>query len=232
MTTNWWHACGPETLQESHPAPTFVLKAYPPDSSGLYLCELFVQTGARRLKLDDLIQCDTTMGAALEWPPGTRDFAAGRWAGLRKWYALVPDSVGWTVMQRLDAPDMARPQWHVYARLDAQGALVAPPHQPDQLVGFYAAVEADTTYVLFLGMSGGLLEGRLFRLDTLPDPRRFHKMLGRERPEAVDVVRLYPWEGICQSSLGPCTVEVLPSGSRRITFQTPSGLRIFQSVPD
>lgn len=218
-----WQSCT-ETAKEPI-EPAFVVQPHAPDSVGMYLCELFVQTGEYRIKLDEVVNCDTAGATtALDLPEGAIDVAGGWWAGAGAWYALVPDSAGWAIYQRLEDEMLPVSEWRLFARLDQSGKLLPPPFHPSQLVGFYARQrEEGGTEVLFLGMNGGLLEGKLFQLDTLPPKETFHTAIRQSREIPLGLVELYPWANECYTSMGPCKVERMPAGKWRVTIETPGG---------
>ncbi len=212
--------------------PVFVASAREPDSTGMYLCELFVQTGDYRIKLDELVNCDTAGAAtALDLPEGAIDAAGGWWAGAGAWYALVPDSSGWAIYQRLEDEMLPVREWRLFARLDSSGKLLPPPFQASRLAGFYARQrEEGGVEVLFLGMNGGMLEARLFRLDSLPDREAFHAAIAQSRAVPLGLVELYPWTNECYTSMGPCKVEQMPDGKWRIAIETPGGDWTYEPV--
>ncbi|RMD74693.1 MAG: hypothetical protein D6818_02785, partial [Bacteroidetes bacterium] len=192
----------------------------------------FVQTGEYRIKLDELINCDTADATtALDLPEGAIDAAGGWWAGAGSWYALVPDSAGWAIYRRLEDEMLPASEWRLFARLDEAGRLVPPPIQPSQLAGFYARQRDEGgTEVLFLGMNGGMLEAKLFQLDSLPPKKVFHNVLRQSREIPLGLVELYPWANECFTSMGPCRVEQLPSGKWRIAIETPGGDWIYEPI--
>ncbi|GEM_PF-4107396 len=218
----WLASCnGP--APEPLPHPSFVYHTHPTDSTGWYLCEIFVQTDDVRIKLDELINCDTTVKDKSLLSIGAIDYAIGQWADYELIYALIPDSSGWHIAQRYTKGPVPDTAWHTLARLDAQGRLVVPPWHVEDLVGFYVAKQNDSTLVLFLGLKGGLLEGQLFRLPNLPPLDRFHHELRRYLPQPIGAVLIFPWEATCRASVGACSLEALPSGKWRIRFENPLG---------